>query len=124
MRLNVSRASPSVIRKMWLRLNVRAAALSRKCCDMGSIHAGGPTRSSPWKSSVNPTIFHRTIAIAGVDPDLLRSRGRSVASTTTGSALESADQRAALSQLCARGSGPLLIITPHPDRRSAGALTL
>jgi hypothetical protein len=26
---------------MRVRLNVRAAALSKKCCDMGSIHAGG-----------------------------------------------------------------------------------
>jgi hypothetical protein len=38
--------------------------------------------------------------------------------------LESADQRAALSQLSARGSGPLLIFAPHPGRHSAGAPTL
>jgi hypothetical protein len=55
---------------------------------------------------------------------VLWSRGRSGAPTTAGSALKSADQRAALSQLSARGSGPLLILAPHPDRRSAGALTL
>jgi hypothetical protein len=41
MRLNVSRASSSLIRMMRVRLKVRAAALSKKCCDMGSIHVGG-----------------------------------------------------------------------------------
>ena len=34
-RLKVSRASSSVIRMMRLRLSVRAAALSKKCCDLG-----------------------------------------------------------------------------------------
>jgi hypothetical protein len=28
---------------MRARLSVRAAALSKKCCDMGSIHVGKPT---------------------------------------------------------------------------------
>jgi hypothetical protein len=32
----VLRASSSVIRKMLLRLKVRAAALSKKCCDKGA----------------------------------------------------------------------------------------
>lgn len=41
MRLKVSRASSSDIRKMLLRLNERACGLNKKCCDMGSIHAEG-----------------------------------------------------------------------------------
>jgi hypothetical protein len=37
MRLNVPRASSSVIRMIWLRLKVRASRLSKKCCDKGPI---------------------------------------------------------------------------------------
>jgi hypothetical protein len=41
MRLNVSRASSSGIRIMRARLNVRAAPLSKKCCDKGPILVRG-----------------------------------------------------------------------------------
>src|SRR3954464_4820135 len=41
MRLNVSRASSSVIRMMRVRLSERAAALSKKCCDKGPILVSG-----------------------------------------------------------------------------------
>ena len=41
MRLNVSRAASSVIRMMRARLSVRAAALSKKCCDKGPILVRG-----------------------------------------------------------------------------------
>lgn len=37
MRLNVLRASSSVIRMIWLRPKVRASRLSKKCCDKGPI---------------------------------------------------------------------------------------
>jgi hypothetical protein len=49
---------------------------------------------------------------AGVDPGLW-SRGPVIATTTTGSALEVTDQRAALSQLYARGSGPSFSSSPR-----------
>src|SRR5580704_1844253 len=46
MRLNVSRASSSVIRMMRVRLKVRASGLSKKCCDKGSILVGRIGRRS------------------------------------------------------------------------------
>jgi hypothetical protein len=71
MRLNVSRASSSVIRMMRVRLNVRAAALSKKCSDMGPIPCRDRPSPSPWKSSSNSIIFQGMIMTTGPNPDVV-----------------------------------------------------
>jgi hypothetical protein len=63
MRLNVSRASSSVIRMIRARLKVRAAALSKKCCDMG------PNPLSGSALAVNVEIERQLDYIPGDDHD-------------------------------------------------------
>jgi hypothetical protein len=85
MRLKVSRASSSVIRKMWLRLNVRAAALSKKCCDIGPnpLSGKGPCAAVEIELQLDyiPTDDHD----AGPNPRVVVEEP-AAAATVTGSA--------------------------------------
>ena len=101
-----------------------AAALSKKCCDMGSIHAGEPT------SLVAVEIERQLDYIRRDDHDCGgQSRGCDLGAGRRANddrlrLLKSADQGRCLF-LREPGSGPsYLIVAPHPGRHSAGALTL
>jgi hypothetical protein len=102
-----------------------AAALSKKCCDKGSIHAGEPT------SLVAVEIERQLDYIRKDDHDCGgRSRGCNLGAGRRANddrlrLLKSADSGPPPIPSREPGSGPsYLIVTPHPGRHSAGALTL
>jgi hypothetical protein len=99
-----------------LRESDRAAGLIKKCWDMGSIHAEGP----------NPLVaveIERQLDYIRQDDHGCGGRSRCCGqgagcrANATGSALESADQRAASLADQAGGSGPSHSSPPHPGRR-------
>src|SRR5437762_1751852 len=94
MRLKVSCASSSVMRKIWLRLNVRAAALSRKCCDMGPNPLSGSTLAIAVETELQLDYIPTDDHDAGPNPGVVVQEP-AAAATVTGSAFERADQRAA-----------------------------
>jgi hypothetical protein len=116
-------ASSSDIRIISRSDNVRAAGLSKKCCGIGSSPLSGIDLSAAVEIERQLDYIPADDRDAGSSPEVV-IEGPVVAPTMTGSALESADQRGRLSQLCARGAALLLILAPHPGRHSAGALTL
>src|SRR5204863_3761019 len=77
----------------------------------------------PWKSSANSTILGGRIATTGAKSGCCDLRSRPTAPTATGSASKTY-RPAGRFPVLKSGSGPLLIIAPHPGRPSAGALAL